>query len=650
MVILVKLTAMQKRIQYVGIALTLAIFSLSVYFDPNYHFDLLYPVVVLLTIWLKGNRTTFDASVALSILIIVGFFIHSEKQYLNYYTALILPTLVVWGFTFSIIKYKESQQNLLRSTENLNAMFMYATEGIIISNSKGEIIMANPRSCEQFGYKTGELAGKLIEELIPSRFKSSHVQNRQGYYKHHQSRSMGRGMNLFAQRKDGTEFPVEISLSTFKNKDELFVISFIIDITERKKQEELINKANEELEQRVIDRTAELALANTSLESANKKLFAEMEERKAIEEALIDSERLFNTIARNFPDGIICVINLEMKVLFLDGKEIQKLDLRRDVFLNQSLSQLPFFSKVDHLYEHIQRVFNWESIHFETQLNHQSYNIHSVPLPDAKGVVKEALLVVQNTTEIKVAEEEMRQSLEKEKELNEMKSKFVSIASHEFRTPLSTILTSVSLISKYEQPEDKEKRQKHIDRIRSSVKNLTEILNDFLSVEKLEAGKVTINLSEFDFRLFCEELVEEMNTLCKHGQRIRFTYQGFPLIHSDKQHLRHICINLLNNAIKYSGEDSTIHFSAIGDEKGLTIKIKDEGIGIPAEDQGNLFDRFFRAGNVTAIQGTGLGLNIVKRYVELLKGSIIFESKEGEGTTFTLTFGKYEKDSTDRRQ
>lgn len=620
---------------------------LSFILPVQFHITFLYAMVVLLTIWLKGNRATFDASVGLTICLIIGFFINQYYIKPEVYTGLILPAAFIWAFTFAIIKYKESQENLLRSTENLNAMFYYATEGIIISNSKGEIIMANPRSCEQFGYEKGQLNGKMIEDLIPNKYRGHHVKHRQTYYTEHNSRPMGKGMSLYAKRVDGSEFPVEISLSSFKNKDQLFVISFIIDITERKKQEELINKANEELEQRVIDRTKELALANESLGSANKKLFDEMEERKKIEEALRDSERLYSTIARNFPDGIICVINKELKILFLDGKELQKTNLRRDEYLMQSLQRLPFFNQQTDLPLLLNKVFNWESIHFDSNYQENAYSVNGVPLPDTKGFVKEILLVVQNITEIRKAEEEMIQSLKKEKELNEMKSKFVSIASHEFRTPLSTILTSVSLIGKYESDSDIEKRIKHIERIKTSVKNLTEILNDFLSVEKLEAGKVVINWSEFNFHTFGEELTEEMNTLCKPGQKIIFSHTGENMIVSDRQHLRHICMNLLNNAIKYSNEGSVITFSSNKDENGFTIQVTDQGIGIPIEDQANLFDRFFRAGNVTAIQGTGLGLNIVRRYVELLHGNITFDSKEKIGTTFKLHFG-HEENSAHR--
>lgn len=629
---------MQRRIKLIGIATSVGIFILCFILPSYFHPEFLYSMVVLMTIWLKGNRSTFDASVGLSILIIAGYFFSKESKDVEVFSALILPILFTWAFTLAIIKYKQTQENLFRSTENLNAMFLYATEGIIISNKKGQIIMANPRSCEQFGYEYGKLTGRTIEELIPKRFAGSHPENRQKYYSDSKNRSMGKGLSLYAKKSDGSEFPVEISLSSYKNKEEVFIISFIIDITERKKQEDLIEKAKVELEQRVIDRTKELAEVNLSLETANIQLYGEMEERTKIEDALRDSQKLFNTIARNFPDGIICVVNKEYKILFIDGKELQSLNIKKDTSLDLTLNQLPFFQNQNELTQQLQHVFNWENVHFDYSYDNEFYSINGVPLPDTKGFIKEILLVIQNVTEIRKAELELFQSLKKEKELNELKSKFVSLASHEFRTPLSTILTSVSLINRYASNEDLEKRQKHIERIRISVKNLTEILNDFLSIEKLEAGIIQMNKSDFDFVNFAEDLSEEMNSISKPGQKILFSHSGASQYHSDKQHLRHICINLLNNAIKYSPENSEIIFDTTLDNNGLTIKVIDHGIGIPAEDQTNLFDRFFRAGNVTAIQGTGLGLNIVRRYVDLLNGSITFESTEDKGTTFTLNF------------
>jgi len=233
---------------------------------------------------------------------------------------------------------------------------------------------------------------------------------------------------------------------------------------------------------------------------------------------------------------------------------------------------------------------------------------------------------------------ELTGALEREKELNELKSRFVSLASHEFRTPLSAILSSVSLVDRYTENEHIDKRKKHIERIKSSVKNLTDILNDFLSLDKLEQGKVVVEKHLIDLAEFSKDIVEEMSGMLKHGQHINYIHQGESSIVQDKKILRNVMLNLLSNAVKYSGEHKDIKLRTDINNKRVTISVKDSGIGIPEDEQRHLFTKFYRAKNAVNIQGTGLGLNIVKRYVELMDGSINFTSKSNEGTTFIVEF------------
>ncbi len=234
-------------------------------------------------------------------------------------------------------------------------------------------------------------------------------------------------------------------------------------------------------------------------------------------------------------------------------------------------------------------------------------------------------------------EEELRKSLEREKELNELKSRFVSMASHEFRTPLTTIASSSELIGLYTEGQQQEKREKHLRRIKSAVANLTGILGDFLSLSKLEEGKIHMQPVPFNLHELAEEASDDMQSLLKPGQKIGTQFEKLDEeVVLDKKLLKNIFINLLSNAIKYSGEGSTVHFSMRLENGTIKGSIRDEGIGIPESDQKHLFSRFFRAANAVNIQGTGLGLNIVKRYLELLKGDISFKSSEGQGTTFFI--------------
>jgi two-component system, LuxR family, sensor kinase FixL len=232
---------------------------------------------------------------------------------------------------------------------------------------------------------------------------------------------------------------------------------------------------------------------------------------------------------------------------------------------------------------------------------------------------------------------ELLQALDREKELSELKSRFVSMASHEFRTPLATILSSSALVRRYAESANIERQLFHLEKIRNTVNNLTSILNDFLSLTKLEEGRVQNNPEWFDFNQFCQETIEEIKGLAKQGQEIIHQANGdSPSVHLDRRLLKNILYNLLSNAIKYSDKD--IFCTATVKRGQLTLQVMDQGLGIPQADQQHLFDRFFRASNVTNIQGVGLGMNIVHRYLEIMGGEISFESEEGKGTTFKLTF------------
>jgi hypothetical protein len=246
-------------------------------------------------------------------------------------------------------------------------------------------------------------------------------------------------------------------------------------------------------------------------------------------------------------------------------------------------------------------------------------------------------LADENTKRIE-AEEETRKALLKEIELNDLKTKFLSLVSHEFKTPLSGILTSAMLLGKYKLTEQQEKRDKHLKIITDKVNYLNNILNDFLSVEKLETGKVNYNFSEFKLSKIVNEVVYNCNMLLKEGQQIKYPENVDEIsLFQDEKILELALSNLVQNAIKYSPENTIIDLK-VKQKAGVTsFTIKDQGIGIPEKDQKNIFNRYFRAGNVLHTQGTGIGLNIVKSHLENLGGTIVFKSEEGKGSTFTLT-------------
>lgn len=242
----------------------------------------------------------------------------------------------------------------------------------------------------------------------------------------------------------------------------------------------------------------------------------------------------------------------------------------------------------------------------------------------------------------KQAETKTKKALQKEIELNELKTKFLSLVSHEFKTPLSGILTSSTLAKKYTETDQQDKREKHLNTIKNKVHYLTGILNDFLSIERLESGKVTYKYEQFSLITLVNEVIYNANVTLKDGQEIVYPQNLQDIsLRQDKHVLELILSNLLNNAIKYSSEDTSIYFEVDSSEANLIkFRIKDEGIGIPKEDQKHIFKRYFRAENALNNQGTGIGLNIAKVHLENLNGYICFESIEGKGTTFYIEIPK----------
>ncbi len=235
------------------------------------------------------------------------------------------------------------------------------------------------------------------------------------------------------------------------------------------------------------------------------------------------------------------------------------------------------------------------------------------------------------------AQNKTKEALKKEKELNELKTKFLSLVSHEFKTPLSGILTSAVLLGKYKLSEQQDRRDKHIKTISEKVHYLNNILNDFLSIEKLETGKITYNFSTFKISKVVNEVVYNANMLLKEGQTINYpeNIDDYALF-QDEKIVELALSNLVHNAIKYSSENTLVDIQITQDETYSTFIIKDNGIGIPENDQKSIFNRYFRAENALLTQGTGIGLNIVKSHLENLGGSIRFISEEHVGSEFTF--------------
>ncbi len=240
----------------------------------------------------------------------------------------------------------------------------------------------------------------------------------------------------------------------------------------------------------------------------------------------------------------------------------------------------------------------------------------------------------------RAAEEQANSALAQERELNELKTKFLSLVSHEFKTPLSTILSSATLIGRYSESIQQQRREHHINTISEKVKYLDGILNDFLSLERLETGKVAYNLDFFDPCKTVDRVLTQSKNQLKKGQCFQVEMPENLQIYSDEKILALALTNLIQNAIKYAPEDTEITVRIADNNEQITFYISDMGIGIPEAEQKFIFDRYFRAENALTLQGTGIGLNIAKSHLNQLQGDLTFESQLGMGSTFVITLPK----------
>lgn len=396
----------------------------------------------------------------------------------------------------------------------------------------------------------------------------------------------------------------------------------------------------EELEQKVKERTRELTAMVKKLVETNLSLEYQIHETRQADAQAKKNYALYVAIARYFPKVMIVVINRDYQIVFLDGEELRKIELNKENVEGHSVKEVKNFSTEwkKQILTYAQKTFHGGHYSYEIKYRANSYKVNTMPLDEGHLDVNLVMFVFTNISEQKSTEQKMLKALKKEKELSELKSRFVSMASHEFRTPLSTILSSANLIARLNEPGKEDKRLKNVERIKSSVKNLIDILNEFLSIGRLEEGALQMKKEVFDLMDFMETIIQELQHVQKPGQEVRLTSDQETIhVNLDKQFTRNVFLNLLSNALKYSPQHKPVDLMISTKDTSLTVKVMDQGIGIPEDEQQNLFNLFFRARNVTNIEGTGLGLPIVKKYIELMNGEITFESKLEQGSTFTIT-------------
>jgi PAS domain S-box-containing protein len=614
--------------------------------------------------------------------------------------------------------------------EIFNILLETISQGVIILDDHQKIMEVNTVAETIFGYSKKELGNRELNLLMPSNYHENLSKYFAAFIKIGKRRKMGNTTDVFALKKDGTIFPVEVDLNPFSIYNKTYVMALFKDISEKKEIEKnlmLRTKALQSASNGIIITDAlkhdnPIIYFNASFQKLtgysddeilnHNCRFLQSNDRnqkplKKLKESIKKGESCQATLRNYKKDGTMFWNDLYIfPITNTKGVVTNFIGIQNDVTLrkkaeeerhhlatifDESLNEIHVFDvdtlkfinvnfgarkNLGYTMEELTNMTpidittfkdeielrnvvdvllknNVEKLEIETEQKRKDGTTYPVEVHlqlSKLGEKKVFVAMILDITERKnytvrlenQVEERTNQlnlALGKERELSDLKTSFLSLVSHEFKTPLSGILTSTQLLSKYQLTEHQEKRDKHIKTITDKVHFLNNILNDFLSVEKLETGKVTYRFSHFKLSKVVNEVVYNANMILKEGQQIKYPENISDLsLYQDEKTIQLIFSNLLYNAIKYSPENSDIELYIKQDSKFTTAIIKDSGIGIPLKDKEKIFQRYFRARNVINTQGTGIGLNIVKNHLENLGGNISFESEENKGSTFKIVF------------
>jgi PAS domain S-box-containing protein len=466
-------------------------------------------------------------------------------------------------------------------------------DGIVIASPSGRIVLANPQLEALFGYERGELHGQLIEVLLPERYRGAHIGHRSKFFSQPRARSMGAGLELHGLRRDGTEFPVEISLSPLETDAGRLVMSAVRDISDRKK-----------------------------------------------------AEQKFRGLLESAPDAIV-IVDGSGQIVLVNSQAVNLFGYRREELLGKPIEMLvPSRLHARHVHHrtHFFSDPNVRPMGAGADLYGQRKNgsefpveISLSPLETEEGTLVSS--AIRDITDRKRFEQTLQEKNVELEQASQAKDRFLATMSHELRTPLNAIIGFTgTLLMRLPGPLTPD-QEKQLRTVQTSAKHLLALINDLLDLAKVEAGKVDLNLQPTSCQSVLEEVVSALQLQAEaKGLDLTTTLPREPVIvRTDRRALSQIVLNLANNAIKFT-ERGSVHLS-LGFEEGGTVAIRvtDTGIGIRPDDQAALFEAFSQLDSgARRREGTGLGLHLSRKLADLLGGRIVFQSEHGKGSAFVL--------------
>ncbi len=520
-----------------------------------------------------------------------------------------------------------SENELRRQKDFLNKIIEYMPVGIFAKDVQNDYRFSlwNAKMEQLFGNRKDEMLGKNDYDLVPNKEEVA-------YFRRTDEEVMNKKVVLDIPfevvNTQATSLQVHtIKVPIYNDKGEPETLLGILeDISARVMAQIELLKAKDELEQKVKERTWELSRINKELE-------IEIIERRQAEGELFESKELYRTLIKHFPNGIVNLYDKNFCFVISEGTEHEILGIDKENIINKRIDEVYDVEIVQTLESLISKGFHDIYSTKDIQFKGQYYSIQTFPIKNENGEIHLVMELMQNISKHKHAEVILLKAFEKERELNQLRTQFISIASHEFRTPVTGISISTEMLEQMLQPIENENAKKCFDRIYDCIKNLMLILDDISLIAKDQQGKLDFEPSPMHFEEFCQGLVDEMNGFYPKADIINNINSTINEVIMDKKLLRYIISNLLINAIKYSDKNLPVIIETTNNEPySVRITVKDFGIGIPKEDLPNIYEPFHRSANVLNIKGTGLGMSIIKRCVDLHSGRIRIESEIDKGT------------------